>query len=70
MVNAPSGLSFPVDLANATAVLTIEPSPDDAPAPFTLKPLVGAIPTDATPGTVYALGNNALSFPMGLARIR
>ena len=45
--NAPSGLSFPTDLAGGAAVISIEPSPDDGASPFTLKPLVGDIPADA-----------------------
>lgn len=57
--NAPAGLMFPTDLSGATVVISIEPSPDNSPAPFTLKPLVGnigAMPADHTP---YAMENNA-----------
>ena len=67
--NAPDGLTFPVDLAGGTAVISIEPSPDDSPAPFTLKPLVGAIPSDATDHFIYAMDNNAAGFPSGSATI-
>jgi len=45
--NAPAGLSFPTDLSGGKAVISIEPVPDNSPAPFVLKPLVGDIPTDA-----------------------
>ncbi|MDX1438770.1 MAG: hypothetical protein R3284_02600 [Rubricoccaceae bacterium] len=67
LTNAPPGLTFPTDLAGGMAVLSIEPFPDDDPAPFTLKPLVAQIPTDATDHTVYGLGNNASAFPTGTA---
>ncbi len=70
LVNAPAGLTFPTDLASGTAVISIEPSPDDDAAPFTLKPLVGTIPTDAVDHTTYELGNNAGSLPAGTASIR
>ena len=67
--NAPSGLTFPTDLRGATAVISIEPSPDDSPAPFKLKPLVGPIPQDAGDHVTYQLGNKASAFPSGTARI-
>ena len=66
LVNAPSGLSFPTDLSGGTAVISIEPVPDNSPAPFLLKPLVGAIPSDAVDHTTYSLDAN-LSFPTGTA---
>ena len=59
LLNAPSGLNFPLDLAGKTAVISIEPVPDNSAAPFTLKPLVGPIPTDATDHTLYEMNNNA-----------
>ena len=43
LMNAPAGLVFPTDLAGGLAVISIEPEPDDSPAPFTLKPLMGGI---------------------------
>ena len=69
LMNAPAGVMFPIDLAGGTAVISIEPYPDDSPAPFALKPLVGAIPNDATDRMVYSMDNNAASFPEGTARI-
>ena len=69
LFNPPDGLTFPVDLAGGVAVISVEPAPDDSAAPFTLKPLVGAIPEDATDHTVYALENQAGGFPSGTARI-
>lgn len=70
LVNAPAGLSFPTDLAGMTAVISIEPSPDSDPGPFTLKPLVGQIPAGAISGTVYSMDNNAIaSSPSGTAQV-
>ena len=68
--NAPAGLQFPTDLAGATAVISVEPEPDDAPAPFTLKPLVGGIPEAAADHVTYPIANNAGGFPTGTAVIR
>ncbi len=64
--NAPDGLSFPTDLAGATVVISIEPSPDNSPNPFLLKPLVGMVEMGATDHTPYQMTNNAASTnPMG-----
>ena len=57
--NAPAGVTFPTDLAGATVVISVEPSPDNSPNPFLLKPLVGAVATDAVDHTVYGMDNNA-----------
>jgi len=68
--NAPAGLTFPTDLAGGTAVISIEPEPDDSSAPFTLKPLVQAIDAAATDHVTYDMGNNASGFPTGTATIK
>lgn len=62
--DAPSNLSFPTSIAGGTAVISIEPVPDNSVAPFTLKPLVGGIPIDAATHAVLSLDQN-LSFPSG-----
>ncbi len=59
--NAPSGLSFPVDLAGKTVVISVEPVPDNSPAPFVLKPLVGMVAADAIDHTTYDMANNAVA---------
>lgn len=64
LMNAPTGLNFPTDIAGGTAVISIEPYPDNSPGPFTLKPLVHEIPSSATDHMVYDMGKN-LSFPSG-----
>lgn len=68
--NAPAGLTFPTNLAGGKAVISIEPHPDNSPAPFTLKPLVGDIAANATDHTTYSMGNNAMAFPTGSATIK
>lgn len=62
--NAPIGESFPLDVRGRTVVISIEPVPDDSPAPFVLKPLVGTAGNDTAPAT-YDFGLNLVSFPMG-----
>jgi len=64
LLNAPSGLLFPTDLAAGVAVISIEPSPDNSASPFLLKPLVGNIPSDALDHVTYDMGQN-LNFPTG-----
>lgn len=65
---APSGLSFPTNLSGETAVITIEPYPDNNPAPFQLKPLLGEIPANAKDHQTYMLKNQVnMTFPMGYA---
>lgn len=66
LVNAPSGLSFPTDLAGGTAVISIEPVPDNSEAPFLLKPLVGSIPAGAVDHQTYTM-DASTSYPTGTA---
>jgi len=61
LVNAPNGLTFPLDLSGATAVISVEPVPDNSPAPFTLKPLVAQVPMNAMDHTPYGMDNNAMA---------
>lgn len=70
IVNAPAGLTFPRDLSGGMAVISVEPNPDDSPAPFAVKPLLGVIPATAATGVSYSLALNAASFPTGTATIR
>lgn len=62
LLNAPDGLSFPLDLSGGTAVISVEPADDNSPAPFALKPLVGEIPADAEVSTNYDLGAGPAPF--------
>ena len=66
--NAPPGLTFPTDLSGMTAVISIEPDPDNSTSPFLLKPLVGSIPVAAMDHTTYMMNSNVTnSFPTGTA---
>ena len=66
ITNAPTGLMFPTDLSGGTAVISIEPEPDNSAAPFMLKPLVGGISASAMDHVTYDLQNmSAASFPQG-----
>lgn len=51
---------FPaIDLIGQTVVISVEPEPDDSPAPFLLKPLVDDIVVDMGIGGAQSMGNNA-----------
>lgn len=64
LMNAPNGLNFPTDIAGGTAVISVEPFPDNSPNPFTLKPLVHPISASAQDHMVYDMNQN-LNFPTG-----
>ncbi|MCT4664405.1 MAG: anti-sigma factor [Flavobacteriales bacterium] len=55
--NAPNGVNFPVSLLGKNIVISIEPVPDNSPAPFSMKPLIGTAPADGMPLTVYNMEN-------------
>lgn len=70
LLNAPSGLTFPLDLSESLAVISVEPSPDNSPLPFSLKPLVHTIPANANFHTGYQMDNNAVNTnPTGIITI-
>lgn len=56
-----------VNLIGYTAVISIEPVPDNSPGPFTLKPLVDGNIEDVGIGMLQAMGSNAAGFPTGSA---
>jgi hypothetical protein len=58
--NAPAGLSFPTDLKGTTIVISVEPDPDNSPAPFTFKPLAHMVPQDAENHVVVSMGDGPL----------
>ncbi|APY09112.1 hypothetical protein BWZ20_12715 [Winogradskyella sp. J14-2] len=62
--NAPTGETFPLDVRGRTVVISVEPVPDDSPAPFVLKPLVGTAGNETAPAT-HSLGANLGSLPIG-----
>lgn len=65
LVNAPAGLTFPASLKGGAAVISIEPVPDNSPAPFLLKPLAAGISSNALVHTDILLHQNLGSFPTG-----
>jgi hypothetical protein len=67
IMNAPAGTTFPTNLSGGLAVISVEPFPDNSPAPFLLKPLVGNIPSPAMDHVTYNMAINAASFPAGTA---
>ncbi len=62
--NAPTGVVFPLDVRNRTIVISVEPVPDNSPAPFGLKPLLGTAGTETAP-TAYPFAFNAGGVPTG-----
>ncbi len=65
LFESPNGLTFPTDLSGGKVVISIEPVPDNSPLPFTLKPLVGDIPSDAVEHKAYMMNQNILNLPSG-----
>jgi len=57
----------PLSLIGLTAVISVEPEPDDSPAPFALKPLVDMTIEDVGPGVLQGMANNAAAAPTGAA---
>ncbi len=67
--NAPAGVTFPTDLSGKTAVISIEPYPDNSARPFLLKPLIAPIAASAMDHLVYPMNNNATATnPTGTAK--
>ncbi len=55
-------------LIGQMAVISIEPSPDNSPAPFQLKPLVGNI-VDAGAGQLQNMNTDISEFPTGVVSV-
>jgi len=65
--NAPTGVTFPLDVRGKTVVISVEPYPDNSPKPFLLKPLVGTSGQETAPAT-HNLAPNLASLPTGWAK--
>ncbi len=64
--NAPTGETFPLDIRGRMVVISVEPVPDNSPAPFLLKPLVSSVATDAATAPItHDFGQNLGSLPTG-----
>lgn len=65
-LNAPAGETFPLDIRGRTVVISVEPVPDNSPAPFLLKPLLANVAMDAaTAPTAHDFGQNLGTIPTG-----
>ncbi|NIJ46050.1 hypothetical protein FHR24_002528 [Wenyingzhuangia heitensis] len=66
LLNAPTGVTFPLDVRGKTTVISLEPYPDNSVKPFSIKPLLVTIATDAAIApTTHNLNTNLSSFPSG-----
>lgn len=60
----------PTDLTTGfAAVLSVEPEPDNSPAPFTLKPLMDPVIDDVGAGILQPMHRNPAAMPWGTAVI-
>lgn len=59
----------PLDLVGGAAVISVEPEPDDSPAPFVLKPLVTPVIEDVGPGVLQPMENRSGTSPTGVATL-
>lgn len=73
--NAPSGVSFPADLADGTSAIVVSVEPDldgtdpTGPAPFAVKPLVGHVSAGLDDHSPAGLSANLGTVPEGSATI-
>ena len=65
VMGSAAGVNFPTDLKGATVVISVEPSPDNSPMPFTLKPLAHQVPANAMNHTVLTMGSGPTSVLTG-----
>ncbi|MHA2090253.1 MAG: hypothetical protein ACW98K_05290 [Candidatus Kariarchaeaceae archaeon] len=65
LINDPTGLSFPTNVAGMVAVISIEPRMDNDPSPFQFKPLVGDIPVSATDHFLYNMEDKSTTLASG-----
>lgn len=65
LIGSAAGVNFPTDLKGATVVISVEPSPDNSPAPFTLKPLAHVVPANAQDHTVINMGDGPVKIMSG-----
>lgn len=63
--NLPMGESLPFSVVGRNVVISVEPVPDNSPAPFALKPLASMAGPDTAPNSQTFSNNVAASFPTG-----
>jgi len=61
LMNAPEGLTFPLDLSGKTVVISVEPNPDTSPDPSPIKPLIGVVPLNASGHVLYTMDNQDIA---------
>jgi hypothetical protein len=75
LVNAPTGITFPIDLADGESVIAITIEPDlngvdpTGPLPFDLKPFVAMVLAGAIDHQPYTIQLDLSSFPTAIATI-
>ena len=62
--NAPAGETFPLDIRGRMVVISVEPVPDNSPAPFLLKPLAAVSGNELAPN-FHDFAQNLGSLPTG-----
>ena len=61
LINAPEGLTFPLDLSGQVVVISVEPNPDTSPKPSPIKPLAGLVPLDAADHALLPMVNQGVN---------
>jgi len=61
LINAPEGLTFPLDLSGQVVVISVEPTPDTSPKPYSIKPLAGLVPLDAADHALLPMVNQGVN---------
>ena len=69
LTNAPSGLSFPLSVANARLLISLEPDPDPDPARSQFVLFEARVPETIAMGETYNLANLVDRFPKGTSTI-
>jgi hypothetical protein len=60
-MDAPEGLTFPLELSGKTVVISVEPNPDTSPFPSPIKPLIGVVPLNAKDHFLYTMDNQDIA---------
>ena len=60
-------VSPPLDLIGTTVVISVEPEPDNSPAPFAIKPLIDATVENVSAPQLQSLGNTSENRPSAVA---
>jgi len=67
VMGSAAGVRFPTDLKGRTVVISVEPWPDNSPAPFALKPLAHMVPANAADHTAITMGTGPVVSVSGTA---